>query len=89
MYRNLKMMELDGEIGHLKCPTAPTGTITTPPHGHLLCDGCGHLADLPVVGLMREVEAGHRHRGRGYTLTIHYICPKCRAAKTLPPTWAE
>lgn len=65
-----------------KCPAAPTGTITTPaPHGHLLCDGCGHLADLPVVGLMREVEAAIGTEVRGYTLTIHYLCPKCRAAK--------
>ena len=55
VYRNLKMMELDGEIGH--------------------------LADLPVVGLMREVEAAIGTEVRGYTLTIHYLCPKCRAAK--------
>ena len=30
VYRNLKLMELDGEIGHLKCPTAPTATTRTP-----------------------------------------------------------
>ena len=80
--RNLKMMELDGEIGHLEMPGGPDRYDYNPsPHGHLLCDGCGHLADLPVVGLMREVEAAIGTEVRGYTLTIHYLCPKCRAAK--------
>ena len=82
VYRNLKMMELDGEIGHLEMPGGPDRYDYNPsPHGHLLCDGCGHLADLPVVGLMREVEAAIGTEARGYTLTIHYLCPKCRAAK--------
>ncbi len=48
-----------------------------PNPGHLLCDGC-HLADLPVVGLMREVEAAIG-TGCAATLTIHR-CPKCRAS---------
>ena len=72
----------DGEIGHLEMPGGPDRYDYNPsPHGHLLCDGCGHLADLPVVGLMREVEAAIGTEVRGYTLTIHYLCPKCRAAK--------
>ena len=55
VYRNLKMMELDGEVGHLEMPGGPDRYDYNPsPHGHLL---------------------------RGYTLTIHYLCPKCRAAK--------
>lgn len=33
------------------------------------------------MGLMREVEAAIGTEVRGYTLTIHYLCPKCRAAK--------
>ena len=37
------------------------------------------LTDLPVVGLMREVEAAIGTEVRGYTLTIHYLCPQCRA----------
>ena len=58
VYRNLKLMELDG---------------------HLLCDSCGDLADLPVVGLIRDIESAIGTEVRGYTLTIRYICPKCRA----------
>ena len=37
------------------------------------------VTDLPVVGLIREVEAAIGTEVRGYTLTIHYLCPKCRA----------
>ena len=49
------------------------------PHGHLLCESCGDLADLPVVGLIRDIESAIGTEVRGYTLTIRYICPKCRA----------
>ena len=80
VYRNLKLMELDGEIGHLEMPDGPDRYDANPtPHGHLLCDSCGDLADLPVVGLIRDIESAIGTEVRGYTLTIRYICPKCRA----------
>ena len=80
VYRNLKLMELDGEIGHLEMPDGPDRYDANPtPHGHLLCDSCGDLADLPVMGLIRDIESAIGTEVRGYTLTIRYICPKCRA----------
>ena len=69
VYRNLKLMELDGEIGHLEMPDGPDRYDANPtPHG-----------DLPVVGLIRDIESAIGTEVRGYTLTIRYICPKCRA----------
>ena len=62
-----------------KCPTARTATTPTDPHGHLLCDSCGDLADMPGGGLIRDIESAIGTEVRGYTLTIRYICPKCRA----------
>lgn len=80
VYRNLKLMENDGEVAHLEMAGGPDRYDCNPiPHGHLLCDSCGELTDLPVVGLIREVEAAIGTEVRGYTLTIHYLCPKCRA----------
>ena len=80
VYRNLKLMEHDGQVAHLEMAGGPDRYDFNPtPHGHLLCDGCGELTDLPVVGLMREVEAAIGTEVRGYTLTIHYMCPQCRA----------
>ena len=79
VYRNLKLMELDGEIGHLEMPDGPDRYDANPsPHGHLLCDSCGDLADLPVIGLVREIENAIGTEVRSYQLTIHYICPECR-----------
>ena len=76
VYRNLKLMELDGEIGQSLFDRYDANPS---PHGHLLCESCGELADLPVVGLIRDIEAAIGTEVRGYTLTIRYICPKCRA----------
>ena len=34
--------------------------------------------DLPVIGLVREIENAIGTEVRSYQLTIHYICPECR-----------
>ena len=74
------VLELDGEIGRLEMPDGPDRYDANPsPHGHLLCDCCGELDDLPVVGLIRDIESAIGTEVRGYTLTIRYLCPKCRA----------
>ena len=93
VYRNLKLMELDGEIGHLEMPDGPDRYDANPsPHGHLLCESCGELADLPVVGLIRDIEAAIGTEVRGYTLTIRYICPQMprqkRAVTLAARPWA-
>ena len=46
---------------------------------HAPMHGYGDLADLPVVGLIRDIESAIGTEVRGYTLTIRYICPNCRA----------
>ena len=54
VYRNLKLMEQDREIARLEMPAGPDRyDRTTAPHGHLYCDGCQKLTDIPVVGLVR------------------------------------
>lgn len=80
VYRNLKLMEQDREIARLEMPAGPDRyDRTTAPHGHLYCDGCGELQDIPVVGLVREIENVIGTEVRSYQLTIHYLCPACRA----------
>lgn len=79
VYRNLKLMEQDGLLCRLEMPDGPDRfDKSTAPHGHLLCDGCGDLQDIPVIGLMREIEAAIGTEVRGYQLTIRYLCPRCR-----------
>ena len=80
VYRNLKLMEQDREIARLEMPACPDRyDRTTAPHGHLYCDGCGELQDIPVVGLVREIENVIGTEVRSYQLTINYLCPACRA----------
>ena len=79
VYRNLKLMEQSGEVGRLEMSDGPDLYDRTPtPHGHLLCDGCGALSDVPVVGLVKELETAIGTEVRGYQLTIRYLCPACR-----------
>lgn len=79
VYRNLKLMEQDCEIARLEMPNGPDRfDKTSAPHGHLLCDACGDLQDIPVVGLVRELESAIGTEVRSYQLTIHYLCPDCR-----------
>ena len=79
VYRNLKLMEQAWEIARLEMPDGPDRfDKTSNPHGHLYCDCCGSLQDLPVIGLVREIENAIGTEVRSYQLTIHYICPECR-----------
>ena len=79
VYRNLKLMEQDREIARLEMPAGPDRyDRTTAPPGHLYCDGCQKLTDIPVVGLVRELEAAIGTEVRSYQLTVHYLCPDCR-----------
>ena len=79
VYRNLKLMEQDREIARLEMPAGPDRyDRTTAPHGHLYCDGCQKLTDIPVVGLVRELGAAIGTEVRSYQLTVHYLCPDCR-----------
>lgn len=79
VYRNLKLMEQSGEVGRLEMSGGPDLYDRTPTlHGHLLCDGCGMLSDVPVVGLVKELETAIGTEVRSYQLTIHYLCPACR-----------
>lgn len=79
VYRNLKLMETAGEITRLEMPDgAYRYDRTTQPHGHLYCDGCGTLQDLPLAGLQRELEHRLGTSVRSYQLTVHYLCPACQ-----------
>lgn len=79
IYRNLKLMEQAGQIARLEMPEGPDRyDRTANPHAHLYCDACGDLQDLPVIGLVREIESAIGTEVRSYQLTIHYICPACR-----------
>ena len=79
VYRNLTLMERDHQLSRVELDGAVRFDRTVRSHGHLLCDACGSLTDLPVIGLMREVETAIGTEVRSYQLVIHYVCAACRA----------
>lgn len=53
-------------------------------HDHCICDRCGTIGDVTLPGLRRELERETGETVRSYELTIHYLCPSCRAAADHP-----
>jgi len=88
LYQNLKRL---AEAGLLAGFADAYGLVrfdaNTTPHAHLVCTGCGCIADLSLNDpLVRRLEltppkAARRWRGwsvRGARLELNGLCPRCR-----------
>jgi len=88
LYQNLKRL---AEAGLLSSFADSDGLVrfdaNTTPHAHLVCTGCGCIADLSLNDpLVRRLEltppkAARRWRGwsvRGARLELNGLCPHCR-----------
>ena len=49
-------------------------------HDHRLCDRCGAISDVIIDGLHEYIEKQGGASVLSYDLTVHSLCPKCRAA---------
>lgn len=86
VYRNLSLLEQNGEILHVKVPSADRFDRRVDLHYHVLCTSCGAVADvsLPYHGeLDRELA-----QQTGYAIDRHRTvfegrCPACRKAEDL------
>lgn len=78
VYRNLKLMEQAREIARLEMPDGPDRFDKTSSAAICTVIAAAALQDLPVIGLVREIENAIGTEVRSYQLTIHYICPECR-----------
>ena len=83
VYRNLGILEDNGEILHVKVPSADRFDYRTDLHYHLFCTKCGAVSDAPAE-YDRELDerlssatgfAVERHR-----TVFEGLCPKCREA---------
>jgi Fur family transcriptional regulator, peroxide stress response regulator len=72
------------ELGLLATIPLPMGAMrwepNTAPHGHLFCDACRRVEDVPVdptilMPLVRR--AGRRFDVRGASLIVHGRCDRC------------
>ncbi len=49
-------------------------------HDHRLCDRCGAISDVIIDGLHEYIEKHNDANVLSYDLTVHSLCPACRAA---------
>ncbi len=48
-------------------------------HAHLLCRGCGHIADLPASDYHLELPAVPGYQLLDHAVIFYGLCPACRA----------
>ncbi len=79
VYRNLAIMEEEGEVGKVVFPSAPARYDKTGiRHGHLVCGKCGRMTDLPLEGLTDYLKDVTEGPVLDYRLTVYTVCEKCR-----------
>lgn len=79
VYRSLNALAAEGRIVRLSVPGQPDRYDgMTVPHQHLVCDVCGELADINILGLESMLQEAAGLDLTGYDLCLHYICPLCR-----------
>lgn len=49
-------------------------------HDHRLCDRCGGVSDIIIDGMKEFIEEKIGEPALTYELTVHHLCPNCRAA---------
>jgi len=82
VYRNLGILEENGELLHVKAPDASRYDLTTGKHYHVHCTCCGMVCDAPL-----EYQYDHDERVAevtGFQITGHEtvfegVCPACLA----------
>ncbi len=79
VYRNLGLMERDGEILRIAIPGEPDHyDRNTHQHEHMLCRKCGVLEDVALQGLLEHMNGMTKQQIDSYELALYGICEKCQ-----------
>lgn len=79
VYRNLGIMERDGEILRIAIPNAPDRyDRNIKCHEHMLCRICGTLEDIWMEGLLEIMNDMTELQIESYELALYGICQKCQ-----------
>lgn len=87
VYRNLSVLSLNGEILHVKVPTADRFDCRLDLHYHLLCTECGAVCDVPLPyhgELDAELSADTGFRIVRHRTVFEGICPACQRGGDKP-----
>ena len=79
VYRNLGILEQEGQIRKLEMPGAPARYDRERRlHPHLICQRCGSIQDMAMPPALLEALAAESGVAlTGYDLKLYYICPAC------------
>ncbi len=79
VYRNLTLMEKDGEIRRIAIANVSDRfDKSTHLHEHLVCQKCRALSDIFLPDLQDYLEKQTGIKISGYDLNLKYICDECQ-----------
>ena len=79
VYNNLGALASEGKIRRVHIVgQADRYDRSVEPHEHLVCDGCGSIADYAMPNFAHELSARIGSAVHSYELNIHYLCETCR-----------
>jgi Fe2+ or Zn2+ uptake regulation protein len=79
VYRNLGLMERDGEIVRIAIPNAPDRYDRNVQfHEHMLCRKCGVLEDIWLGNLLEVINAMTQTKIESYELAMFGVCQSCQ-----------
>ncbi len=86
VYNCLEALTESGLIKHVNLERAPSRyCANTLPHGHLFCDGCGAVEDIPLkhAALEQSWEVPAGSIVSHVEVTLRGLCPGCAGKPTI------
>ena len=79
VYRNLKQMAENGEIGSISTESATRYDPNTMPHSHFFCRKCGCVLDIDEDGaaVARMAQGGFGGVIESCSTNYYGVCPQC------------
>lgn len=78
VYRNLGLMERDGQVRRVKIADGPDRfDRTLAPHEHIFCPRCGALEDIPLPWLNERLEKELGRPVEGIEMNVRALCSRC------------
>ena len=79
VYNNLGALVAEGKIRRIHIVgQADRYDRSTEPHEHLVCDGCGEIADFSIPDFSNALTEQTGIAVLSYELNVHYLCQTCR-----------
>lgn len=86
VYNNLNRLWAEGQIRKVSMEGMPDRYDRMARHDHLVCRGCGKLADLELEDLTEKLQKQVDVPLLAYDLKLVYLCPECRRKRAQDPT---